>query len=97
MKLNPIRQPSQTLCWSQVQFCYNCNNDKNDHDSRSDAKGGEPEALEVFTEGERTYVFVGLERQSSIVVYEVRRTACAKTNLCRPATSMTAADLIESM
>ncbi|KAF5825336.1 hypothetical protein DUNSADRAFT_11443, partial [Dunaliella salina] len=55
-------------------FCFNCDNDENDP-GRSDNKGCEPEAIEVFTENGRTFVAVGLERQSSIVVYEVTEPA----------------------
>jgi hypothetical protein len=40
-------------------------------DSRSDNKGPEPEGLAVGKHRGRTYVFVGLERQSGIVVYDV--------------------------
>ncbi len=40
-------------------------------DSRSDNKGPEPEGLAVGMHRGRTYVFIGLERQSGIVVYDV--------------------------
>jgi hypothetical protein len=42
-----------------------------DFDSRSDDKGGEPEALTVGVIDGRTYAFVGLERQSAIFVYDI--------------------------
>lgn len=64
--------PAPLIHWTQEPYCFNCNNDANDPDSRSDAKGGEPEAIEVFTEGDSTYAVVGLERQGSLVVFEVR-------------------------
>nr|WP_251363753.1 choice-of-anchor I family protein [Epibacterium ulvae] len=40
-------------------------------DGRSDNKGTEPEAITVGKHGGRTYVFVGLERDSGIVIYDV--------------------------
>jgi len=40
-------------------------------DSRSDDKGGEPEAVTVGTIDGRTYAFIGLERMSGIFVYDV--------------------------
>jgi hypothetical protein len=51
---------------------FNSNNDDNDSlESRSDAKGAEPEALTVAEIDGRTYAFLGLERQSAIMVYDV--------------------------
>ena len=38
-------------------------------DKRSDAKGTEPEGLEVATFGDQQYIFVALERASLVVVY----------------------------
>lgn len=43
----------------------------NGEDKRSDDKGAEPEAMTLGTIGERTYAFVGLERTSGIMVYDV--------------------------
>lgn len=40
-------------------------------DSRSDDKGGEPEAVTVGVIDGRTYAFIGLERMSGIFVYDV--------------------------
>ncbi|HEU4780476.1 MAG TPA: choice-of-anchor I family protein [Steroidobacteraceae bacterium] len=40
-------------------------------DSRSDNKGPEPEGLAVGEHNGRVYAFIGLERQSGIVVYDV--------------------------
>jgi len=61
----------------QGTSCFNCNDGvlpgDDGTDGRSDDKGGEPEAIEVFTVEGRTFAAVGLERQSSIVVYEVRK------------------------
>ena len=40
-------------------------------DKRSDAKGAEPEGMEVATFGDKTYAFVLAERASTISVYDV--------------------------
>ncbi|WP_244475643.1 ExeM/NucH family extracellular endonuclease [Methylobacterium sp. Leaf466] len=40
-------------------------------DNRSDNKGPEPEGVTIGTVDGRTYAFVGLERQSGILVYDV--------------------------
>lgn len=51
---------------------FNSNNDDNDSlESRSDAKGAEPEALTVGEIDGVKYAFLGLERQSAIMVYDV--------------------------
>ena len=51
---------------------FNADNDDNDSaDTRSDAKGPEPEGVDVGKLDGRTYAFVGLERQSGIVVVDV--------------------------
>lgn len=47
------------------------NEDEGDVEGRSDDKGGEPEAIEIGQIGEKTYAFIGLERQSAIIVYEI--------------------------
>lgn len=47
------------------------NEDGGEKDSRSDDKGVEPEALAIGTIGSYTYAFVGFERQSAIVVYDI--------------------------
>ncbi|WP_264048154.1 ExeM/NucH family extracellular endonuclease [Methylobacterium flocculans] len=50
------------------------NNDQvvaNTPDDRSDNKGPEPEGVTVGTVNGRTYAFVGLERQSGVLVYDV--------------------------
>lgn len=47
------------------------NNDNDSFDSRSDAKGPEPEGLALGQIGLRTYAFIGLERTSGILVYDV--------------------------
>lgn len=40
-------------------------------DGRSDAKGGEPEAVEVGVIDDRTYLFLGLERASTIMIFDL--------------------------
>ena len=50
---------------------FNNDNDENEGDSRSANKGPEPEALTVGQVGDRTYVFIGLERMGGIFVYDV--------------------------
>jgi 2',3'-cyclic-nucleotide 2'-phosphodiesterase/3'-nucleotidase/5'-nucleotidase len=50
---------------------FNTTNDETEFDSRSDAKGPEPEAIEVATIGNNTYAFIGLERTGGIMVYDV--------------------------
>jgi 5'-nucleotidase len=47
------------------------NQDEEEIDGRSGNKGAEPEAIAVGTIEGRTYAFVGLERQSAIVIYEI--------------------------
>lgn len=47
------------------------NEDDGDFDKRSDDKGVEPEAVAIGTIGNKTYAFIGLERQSSILVYDI--------------------------
>lgn len=51
---------------------FNSDNDENDSfDSRSDAKGPEPEAVTLATIDGRVYAFVALERVGGIMVYDV--------------------------
>jgi 5'-nucleotidase len=47
------------------------NQDDGAMDGRSGNKGAEPEALSVGTIDGKTYAFVGLERQSAIVIYDI--------------------------
>jgi hypothetical protein len=42
-------------------------------DSRSDDRGPEPEGIAIGKVGDQTYVFVGLERPSGVMVYDVTR------------------------
>lgn len=50
---------------------FNADNDENDAAERSDAKGPEPEGVDVGRIGGRTYAFVGLERISGLIVFDV--------------------------
>lgn len=50
---------------------FNNNEDENSGDTRSDAKGAEPEALALGKIGDNTYAFVGLERMSGIMVFNI--------------------------
>ncbi|TEW55339.1 collagen-like protein [Psychromonas sp. RZ22] len=50
---------------------FNNNEDENKGDTRSDAKGAEPEALALGTIDGRTYAFIGLERMGGIMVYDI--------------------------
>lgn len=51
---------------------FNANNDENgSFDNRSDNRGPEPEAVAVGEINGTPYAFIGLERQSGIIVYDV--------------------------
>ena len=50
---------------------FNNDEDENEADTRSDAKGPEPEALSVGRVGERTYAFIGMERMGGIAMYDI--------------------------
>lgn len=47
------------------------NEDDGELDGRSDDKGVEPEAIGIGKIGEFTYAFIGFERQSAIVVFDI--------------------------
>lgn len=47
------------------------NQDEGDFDDRSDDKGPEPEAVAIGQIEDHTYAFIGLERQNSIMVYDI--------------------------
>ena len=50
------------------------NSDEGDaSENRSDAKGPEPEAIAIGEVGDRVYAFIGLERDSGIMIYDVTK------------------------
>ncbi|MAW57721.1 MAG: alkaline phosphatase [Oceanospirillales bacterium TMED33] len=50
---------------------FNANGGAAEKDDRSDDKGPEPEALALGTIGERTYAFIGMERNNAIFAYDI--------------------------
>ena len=50
---------------------FNVSNSNNTKDNRSDDKGPEPEYIEVGKIGAQTFAFIGLERTSGIMVYDI--------------------------
>lgn len=50
---------------------FNNSNEQNKGDSRSDDKGAEPEALAIGRIGDKYYAFIGLERTSGFMIYDV--------------------------
>ncbi|MFG0254960.1 MAG: choice-of-anchor I family protein, partial [Rhodopirellula sp. JB053] len=56
---------------------FNSSNDENEFDSRSDAKGPEPEAITTGVIGDRMYAFIGLERVGGVMVYDITSPADA--------------------
>lgn len=50
---------------------FNANHTSNTIDNRSDNKGPEPEGVTTAKIGEKTFAFVGLERQGGIMVFDV--------------------------
>nr|WP_211237964.1 choice-of-anchor I family protein [Holophaga foetida] len=58
-----------TSALSMVNF--NASNDNNTLDSRSAAKGPEPEGVVLGKFGTKTYAFIGLERVGGVMVYDI--------------------------
>lgn len=57
---------------------FNSSNDDNDDfDSRSDAKGPEPEGIAIGEVDGLTYAFIGLERVGGVMVYDITDPAAA--------------------
>ena len=62
----------ETMTADQLgEDAFNATNDENGADNRSDDKGPEPEAIEIASIGSKTYAFIGLERVSAIMVYDI--------------------------
>lgn len=62
----------ETITAERLGNDFNSDNDENGSgDSRSDAKGPEPEAVTLGVIEGRTYAFIGLERVGGIMVYDV--------------------------
>ena len=59
----------------QVPQLFNSNGTVDSFDSRSDAKGAEPEGVVVGEVDGKTYAFVGLERTGGIAVYDISQPA----------------------
>lgn len=60
--------------FAQKTFAYEpnlFNEDDGEKDGRSDDKGVEPEAIAIAEVGGVTYAFIGFERQSAIVMYDI--------------------------
>lgn len=50
---------------------YNANQKAGSFDSRSDAKGPEPEAVTVATINDRSYTFIAMERSGFVFIYDI--------------------------
>jgi hypothetical protein len=54
-----------------ADFFNSGHNEGDAKDSRSDAKGPEPEGVAIGTIGARTFAFIGLERMGGVLVYDI--------------------------
>lgn len=62
----------ETYLADELPNDFNSTNDESDSfDNRSDDKGPEPEAIEIATIGEASFVFVGLERVGGVMVFNI--------------------------
>ncbi len=52
---------------------FNASHDNNELDGRSASKGPEPEGVVLGRFGSKTYAFIGLERVSGVMVYDITR------------------------
>ena len=62
----------------QVPELFNSNGTIDSFDSRSDAKGAEPEGVVVGEVDDQTYAFIGLERVGGVMVYDISEPAKAE-------------------
>ena len=53
------------------QAAFNASHDNNTLDSRSPAKGPEPEGVVVGKFGDKTFAFIGMERVGGVIVYDI--------------------------
>jgi DNA-binding beta-propeller fold protein YncE len=67
----------ERLTAAAVPAIFNSNGTAATFDQRSDDKGSEPEGIAIGQVDDRSYAFIGLERTSGIVVYDI-------TNVNRP-------------
>lgn len=58
-----------------TDLVFNSGHDDNELDSRSDAKGVEPENLTIGEIDGRTYAFIGFERLGGVAVYDITTSA----------------------
>lgn len=68
----------ETITAKTLGINFNTNNSKNKPDSRSDDKGPEPEALSIGAIGNQTFAFIGLERTSGFMIYNITTPADSK-------------------
>ena len=61
----------EVITAQQLGSSFNASNDENDGDSRSDAKGPEPEAVEIAVINDNTFAFIALERVGGVMVYNI--------------------------
>ncbi len=62
----------ETITAERLPGAFNSTNDDNDSfDSRSDAKGPEPEGVVLGAIGDQTFAFIGLERIGGIMIYDI--------------------------
>lgn len=58
-----------------ADFFNSGHNEGNAKDSRSDAKGPEPEGVALGKIGDKTFAFIGLERMGGVLVYDITNPA----------------------